>query len=139
MGLFEWLWERNQRNRTGHIDTYEQKKMPNTSNGRIAFNFILAVILLTLPFLWVNQSIFAIPGKYLLILALEAIYIFAGYYVNPQPDSDNYGWAGGLIDNPFRISDDINRLLLFLRIILFPGRMFGVFILQFITMLKQRL
>ena len=138
MGLFEWMWERNQRSRSGHIESYEQKNTPRLSRKRVVFNFILTLIVLTLPFLWFEESMFAVPNKYLLVLALETVYIFAGYHINPQPNSDNYGWAGGLIDNPFRISDDINRFLLSLRIILYPGRMFGVFIKQFVEMMREQ-
>jgi len=32
------------------------------------------------------------------------------------------GWLGGLVDHPFRYSDDVNRILLFLLVILLPGR-----------------
>ena len=138
MGLFEWMWERNQRSRSGHIESYEQKNTHRFSRKRVIFNFVLTLIVLALPFLWFEESIFDVPQKYLMVLALEAVYIFAGYHINPQPNSDNYGWAGGLIDNPFRISDDINRFLLFLRIILYPGRMFGVFIKEIAEMMREQ-
>ena len=36
---------------------------------------------------------------------------------------DNIGWLGGLMDHPFRYSDDINRGLLGLKLILMPGRL----------------
>ena len=37
-------------------------------------------------------------------------------------DMNNLGWAGGLFNKPFRISEDVNRFLLFLKIVLLPGR-----------------
>ena len=42
--------------------------------------------------------------------------------VSPQPDGDNLGMAGGLVDDPMRVSDDVNRELLFLAVLVAPGR-----------------
>jgi len=50
------------------------------------------------------------------------IYLAIAYHVHPQPDMENIGWLGGLLDHPFRYSDDINRFLVFLVILLWPGR-----------------
>ncbi len=55
-------------------------------------------------------------------VGIGVAYCLAAYFVRPEADTSNLGWAGGLIDHPFRFSDDINRLLLFLTIILWPGR-----------------
>jgi len=41
--------------------------------------------------------------------------------VRPQPDYSNTGLFG-FIDHPFRWSDDANRFLVFVRVLLFPGR-----------------
>jgi hypothetical protein len=49
-------------------------------------------------------------------------YSFVAYFVHPEPDTSNIGWLGGLIDHPFRYSDDVNRFLMFLLIFLLPGR-----------------
>ena len=46
----------------------------------------------------------------------------ASYFLHPEPDYSNLGWFGGLIDNPFRYSDDLNRGLAFLFTFLWPGR-----------------
>jgi hypothetical protein len=50
-----------------------------------------------------------------------AVYLLAGWTFRPIPDTGNMGWLGGLVDNPFRFSDDINRFLIFLKIFMFPG------------------
>lgn len=49
-------------------------------------------------------------------------YSLVAYFVHPEPDTSNMGWLGGLMDHPFRYSDDVNRILLFLLVILLPGR-----------------
>jgi hypothetical protein len=50
------------------------------------------------------------------------IYLAIAALITPAPDSSNLGWAGGLIDNPFRISDDFNRMLGVLLVVLIPGK-----------------
>jgi hypothetical protein len=57
---------------------------------------------------------------------LLLLYLLAAHYLIPDADFDNLGWFGGLFDNPFRWSDDWNRLLVFLWIMLCPGRFMTV-------------
>jgi len=52
-------------------------------------------------------------------------YGLLGHLVQPSVDTDNLGWAGGLMNNPFRFSDNIERGKLKLLIVLFPGRLIG--------------
>lgn len=59
------------------------------------------------------------PGQ---MLALLSLYLMVAFFVRPRPDRSNLGLGGGLIDHPFRWSDDKNRALLFLQAILLPGR-----------------
>ena len=51
-----------------------------------------------------------------------AVYVGVSALIDPQPDEENLGWAGGLFDNPFRWSDDMNRLLVLLIVLVWPGR-----------------
>jgi hypothetical protein len=37
------------------------------------------------------------------------------------------GWVRGIIDNPFRWSDDVNRFLFFVEAILLPGKLMILF------------
>lgn len=55
-------------------------------------------------------------------VGLSAAYLVAAYLLRPSPDYSNIGFLGGLIDHPFRYSDDINRFLMFLLAFLWPGR-----------------
>lgn len=54
---------------------------------------------------------------------LVGIYVALGYYVRPEPDMTDLGWFGGLLNDPFRYRDNINRQLLFFQIVLLPGRL----------------
>jgi hypothetical protein len=67
---------------------------------------------LPLP-LW--QSIAAATGAIL-------IYVGVAFFVRPDPNSDNMGWAGGLVNDPLQYSDNINRTLWNLHCLLGPGR-----------------
>ena len=49
-------------------------------------------------------------------------YCVGGYAVRPQPNYNDVGLLGGLINNPFRISDNINRWLIAVLVVLAPGR-----------------
>ncbi len=53
---------------------------------------------------------------------ITLVYLLCGYWLHPEPDMSSLGWAGGLIDHPFRYSDDINRSLLLFKVALWPGR-----------------
>jgi len=52
-------------------------------------------------------------------------YVVVGTLLRPEPDLSNVGLLGGLIDHPFRLSDDVNRFLIFLLVFLWPGRVIG--------------
>ncbi len=57
-------------------------------------------------------------------------WIFMGIYIAlcglvkpPDVDRKHLGWFGGLVDNPFTFSDDINRLKFRLLLLMIPGKM----------------
>ncbi|MBN8823467.1 MULTISPECIES: hypothetical protein [unclassified Spirosoma] len=56
-------------------------------------------------------------------LCFLTIYVLISHVVTATPDYTNVGWFGGLIDNPFRISDDYNRWLIYIQVILLPGKL----------------
>lgn len=55
-------------------------------------------------------------------LGILIVYIILSFFLEPEPNYENFGWMGGFMDNPFRISDDYNRFLAFLNVILLPGK-----------------
>ena len=74
--------------------------------------WVLAIPHVPLP-MW--QAAIAVIGGTLIYVALS-------YLVNPQPDLDNIGHLGGMVDNQMRYSDDLNRLLMQAQFLLGPGR-----------------
>ncbi len=51
------------------------------------------------------------------------LYVMISYSLRVKPDYSNVGWLGGLMDNPFRISDNFNRWLVYLQALLVPGKL----------------
>ena len=60
---------------------------------------------------------------WLIVAGATLGYVIVAHVVRIHPDTSDLGLFGGLIDNPFSISDDINRLMLFFQILLLPGRL----------------
>ena len=59
----------------------------------------------------------------LLKLGGLSLYVWVSYRVSAKPDHANLGWWNGLLDNPFRSSDNVNRWLLYLQALLLPGKL----------------
>jgi hypothetical protein len=120
MSLFEWLGERQNPGPTGSIDVRGEGRIHRISLGwtLVRFTFTLGL------FMTATLGV-ALATGYPLYGAIAAggfvLYLVLGYFVRPDPDTSNLGWAGGLVDDPFRYSDDHNRFLLFLALALFPG------------------
>lgn len=59
-----------------------------------------------------------------IVLVAGAMLVYTGiaFLVRPEPDTDNMGIAGGLGNDPFQYSDNINRWLWNLHCLLGPGR-----------------
>lgn len=54
-------------------------------------------------------------------LSLLGIYLFIAFWIDPEPDYNDLGWFGGLMNDPFRFRDNINRSKLSWRLFLAPG------------------
>jgi hypothetical protein len=65
------------------------------------------------------------------------IYSSISYFFRPEPDMNNLGYFGGLINRPFDYSDDWNRFLLWLKIILLPGVIISESIVDFFNLFRS--
>jgi hypothetical protein len=50
------------------------------------------------------------------------VYLFVAYWLDVEPDMENIGFFHGLVNHPFRMSDNINRTMAFVKVALMPGR-----------------
>lgn len=139
MSIFEWLFESKNPGETGTVDKNDYIS-GKQSPFLVILYLLLAIAALGIPFYladfprdWQQRW-----GLYLGIWMGEIIYLILGFFVKAQPDTSNAGWFGGLIDNPFRITDDFNRFLVVLKIILLPGRLVSMAIVNFANLFSQR-
>jgi hypothetical protein len=121
MSLFEWLAESYNPGPIGGVEIGGRSR--ERARWAVVVCFVLAAALLTawayvVLFVWQVRS-----WEWLVINAgAVLVYLLLGYFVHPAPDTENLGMLGGMFDHPFRYSDDLNRQLLFLMVVLWPGR-----------------
>lgn len=128
MSLFEWLWERPSPDDYGSVEIHDNSDAGLVRPVERIIGFIVAmtVWLGILIAATVIQKTWSNFYFFLIALGSSFVYILLGYILSPNPDTDNLGWGGFMFDNPFAISDDINRSLLWLKILLMPGRLLGL-------------
>jgi hypothetical protein len=59
-----------------------------------------------------------------IVITAGAMLVYTGiaFFIRPEPNTDNMGWGGGLGNDPFQYSDNINRFLWKAHCVLGPGR-----------------
>jgi hypothetical protein len=102
----------------GHGDHKPPKKW------RIWLAVTIGLLLCGVGMWWVmsNWSL-GNSGTILLKLCWLALYVVVSYRINPKPDYSDVGWLGGLLNNPFRLSDNYNRWQSYLQAVLLPGKL----------------
>lgn len=120
MSLFEWWMERGKEAPDGELRVGSPER-EGRSPEAIALRGAIAVVVLAALLSYVVTNV-EDRRDLLFYLGLLAFYLGAAFWLSPEPDADNMGMAGGIIDHPFRYSDDVNRRLLLLRVLLAPGR-----------------
>jgi hypothetical protein len=135
MSLFEWFGESYNPGKIGSIEM-GRKRPPRPSPWLVMVCFVgsCSALAFYAHFIWNIVEVRSERGL-LAVGCFTLLYLIAGYLVHPKPDYDNMGWLGGIFDAPFRYSDDINRLLLLLMIVLLPGRFISESIVGCLEML----
>jgi hypothetical protein len=65
------------------------------------------------------------------------VYTVIAFYFRPEPNTDNLGWGGGLGNDPFQSSDNVNRFLWKLSCCLGPGRFTAETLLDICTLVGR--
>lgn len=120
MNLFEWLFERGNYHEVGDLKSTSEVEEAQPSRFRFWTTLIIGQTAFWYIIDWAKQEEF-IPNKTIWFIVF-GVYLFLALIMRPEPKYSNMGWLNGLIDNPFRITDDYNRTLFLLLIILYPGR-----------------
>lgn len=134
MGLIEFIGELIRPGKMGTVDITKGKKERRI--GMLMIKTILSIVIVAAPYYMIYGISFHLK-EFLLFVVVMAIYSAAGYFVSPKPDYSNVGWFGGIFDNPFKVSDDVNRILIFIMIILMPGRLVSTTVLSWIDLFKS--
>jgi hypothetical protein len=123
MSFYEWWAESNNPGPMGKIELRDEEHERCQWAPLVWARFLLVAI--GLPVLWgVSASMIPLPWYQAgaLVVGISLIYIAVSYMIEVKPDMSNVGWAGGLVDDPFRYSDDVNRQLMGLECLLGPGK-----------------
>lgn len=132
MGLIEIIGEIIRPGKIGTVDITKRKNEKRIV--MLIVKTILSIAIVTFLYYLIFGFSFQLKGV-LLYVAVMAVYSIAGYLILPKPDYSNVGWLGGVFDNPFKISDDFNRMLVFVMVILMPGRLISTTVLSWIEIL----
>jgi len=71
-----------------------------------------------------NRMVEALNPMYWVIVAIYTG--ICGLLQPPNVDWNDMGWFGGLVNNPFSFSDDINRQKFLLLLLMLPGKIIVV-------------
>ena len=138
MGIFEIIGELISPGPIGGMDfkdnSYEvrQKCIP--------IRFVISLIIIgVIEYLFVFQHEYLnLFSQLLKVNVFLFIYLLIAFIIRINPDYDNLGWVPFLINNPFRFSDNINRLLVILNVLFMPGKYISNSIVGFYRYYKRQ-
>ena len=137
MSLQDWLAEPF-RGPVGELHV-GQRLRGDSSRGEALSYGATAVTLLVLLYALIFAGRGGDQGEHIVAFALIAgIYLALGYSVHPEPDMSNLGWLGGLVNDPIYYTDNVNRQLLALLLVLFPGRFLAESLVDMVGLVWQR-
>ena len=138
MGLFEWLGESYF---PGNVGTIKRGRKPRKNVPRylVLINIVLSLGIFIGLYIYILSKGTEPTIKNVSIYVISfVVYGILGRQYKPEPDYNNIGIGGVPIDHPFKISDDINRLLVILKILLWPGHYMSRSVIEFYHLVKKR-
>ncbi|MGI6124808.1 MAG: hypothetical protein ACOYIG_11615 [Acetivibrionales bacterium] len=136
MGLFEFFGEHVNPGNVGHTEKIDPDQL-NKDKVILILKSIVSVAIVIGAYILIFGWKFQLKG-FLIYTGTVFAYCIVSYWIVPKPDYSNIGWLGGLMDHPFRYSDDLNRMLIFFLIILYPGRLISTTIYIWILLLRKK-
>ncbi|MEW4456276.1 hypothetical protein AB1L30_26670 [Bremerella sp. JC817] len=120
---YEYWSGKDPRRQVGSIDVNTQY-IAQRSWGVILVKAFAAVIVAGFLF-WLLFHFLPLVGWQRIAVAAGGVLIYTGlaFFVVPRPNTDNMGWCGGMINNPFTYTDDCNQWLFCFYAVLGPGRL----------------
>jgi hypothetical protein len=120
MGFTKWFSQINSSESIGDVKLASQieENQPNTFWSVVLL--ILGQFMFWYILFWANDNAEIRSNKMWYFYFI--VYLLLSMLLRPQPDYKNLGLLGGLIGNPFTITDDINRFLILFKVMLLPGK-----------------
>lgn len=137
MGFFEWLGDAIKPGPVGHIEVNTKGGDDGRWHPKAKW-LVWLLTLLGVGFLGVLIYWIATSADVLNTIIASVVYLVIARFFTPIPDDSNMGWAGGLINNPFRFSDNANRLLAILALLLIPGKIIIYSVQTIINSIRSR-
>lgn len=138
MSLFELIGELINPGPIGEIDFRDTGKTDHEKFIPVRF-VISLIMLIAIEYLFLHQpSHYNNPGYILRVNAVLLVYLLISRQIRVRPDTKNLGWIPFLINNPFRISDNINRFLFVVNVLVMPGKYIAKNFGSFYTYLKAK-
>ena len=120
MRFSKWFSAINSSESIGDVKIASQIEEEKPNKFWFVFYLILGQTLFWYTIYWANHNEYIQENTAWYIYF--SIYLFLSMFLRPQPNYKNLGFLGGLIGNPFTITDDINRFLVMFKVILLPGK-----------------
>lgn len=138
MGLFEWIGEAMNPNPMGSIEKETDVPKPPYNFWGWIWGGVATLATLSIYYKGIFEGITLQNWQEKIpFFVAFSVYLFASFWISVKPNYENVGWLGGLINHPFRISDNFNRGLIFLQILLLPGKLLSQGMVIFWKLLQQ--
>lgn len=124
MSILEWFGELFDPGPRGTIEVEADLRPSGATGGQVLLQLGFAAAMVG-GGLWLAFGPLGVPRTHENIRLAAggiALYLLLGFILRPRPDRSNMGWSGTWLDDPFRASDDWNRSLSLLGLLLLPGR-----------------
>jgi len=136
MSLLEFLGETFSPGDMAHPETDEPATRKRPRNFIVLIFGISAVTVVITSLVYIVLYSTSMIGLFLYIIFL-ILYLLVAYRFKLNIPMNNIGIFGLPIDNPFRISDDFNRLAIVIAILFVPGKIISVWLANFLYLLKR--
>lgn len=137
MSLFEWFGENYFPGESGTIEK-RTRLTRNVPRYWVLINIVISLAIIIGIYYWIFQgNVGTTLQTFLIISGAIIVYCVIGFFVNPKPNYNNIGIGNTPINHPFKISDNINRSLIILNALLWPGFFIARSFIEFFTLIKH--
>jgi hypothetical protein len=105
-----------------HTEYYRQKRPAWLVLLKLLGVVCMAAVWFAIALPSLVESNFPLWQAIAIATVIMIVYTVIAFVLRPEPNTDNLGWAGGMMNDPFQSSDNVNRFLWRLSCCLGPGR-----------------